>query len=93
MHEPVRSNKETSGEVDAKERIVSSFFSQDVFRMQGARAERYLYLFEKVLLIGKRREDGLISIKTHISVSRAVSSSRVLWPRVTRTSARRGCSQ
>ncbi len=34
--------------------------------MQGARAERYLYLFEKVLLIGKKREDGLISVKTHI---------------------------
>ncbi|XP_022083019.1 uncharacterized protein LOC110975147 isoform X3 [Acanthaster planci] len=42
---------------------------EDVFRMQGARAERYLYLFEKVLLIGKKREDGLISIKTHISCS------------------------
>lgn len=42
---------------------------KDIFRMQGARAERYLYLFEKVLLIGKKREDGLISVKTHIPVS------------------------
>ncbi|XP_038074098.1 uncharacterized protein LOC119742138 isoform X2 [Patiria miniata] len=42
---------------------------EDVFRMQGARAERYLYLFEKVLLIGKKREDGLISVKTHIPCS------------------------
>ena len=41
---------------------------QDVFRLQGARAERYLYLFEKELLIGKKREDGLINVKTHISV-------------------------
>ncbi|XP_033625452.1 uncharacterized protein LOC117288707 isoform X1 [Asterias rubens] len=39
---------------------------EDIFRMQGARAERYLYLFEKVLLIGKKREDTLISVKTHI---------------------------
>ena len=42
---------------------------KDIFRMQGARAERYLYLFEKVLLIGKKREDTLISVKTHIPVS------------------------
>ncbi|XP_072031848.1 uncharacterized protein [Amphiura filiformis] len=42
---------------------------EDVFRLQGARAERYLYLFEKVLLIGKKREDGLINVKTHISCS------------------------
>ncbi|XP_070576573.1 uncharacterized protein [Ptychodera flava] len=39
---------------------------EDVFRMVGARADRFLFLFEKALLIGKKREDGLISIKAVI---------------------------
>ena len=47
--------------------------------MHGARAERYLYLFEKVLLIGKKREDGLISVKTHITVSTPEITMRVRY--------------
>ncbi|XP_078000984.1 uncharacterized protein LOC144453544 isoform X2 [Glandiceps talaboti] len=45
---------------------------EDVFRMAGARADRFVFLFEKALLIGKRREDGLISIKAIIMCNNMV---------------------
>nr|XP_006812308.1 PREDICTED: dentin sialophosphoprotein-like [Saccoglossus kowalevskii] len=51
---------------------------EDTFHMVGARAGRYLYLFEKALLIGKRREDGLISVKADILCSNMVLQEMVL---------------
>ncbi|XP_072172095.1 uncharacterized protein [Diadema setosum] len=43
---------------------------EGVMRMQGARGDRFIYLFEKALLIGKKHENtNLISIKTQIKCS------------------------
>ncbi|XP_064484078.1 uncharacterized protein LOC135396814 isoform X2 [Ornithodoros turicata] len=39
------------------------------FRMVGAKALRHLFLFEKVLLITKKREEGILNHKTHIMCS------------------------
>ncbi|CAN8031062.1 unnamed protein product, partial [Ixodes persulcatus] len=36
------------------------------FRMLGAKALRHLFLFDKVLLIAKKREEGILNHKTHI---------------------------
>ena len=41
---------------------------QDDFRMHGAKAGRHLYLFEKVLIITKRKEDGDLLVKESIQV-------------------------
>lgn len=38
------------------------------FRMRGAKAPRYAFLFEKMLLLTKKKEDGLLVYKDHISV-------------------------
>jgi len=38
-------------------------------KMQGAKNERLVFLFDKMILISKRREDGFIMYKTHIMVS------------------------
>ena len=43
---------------------------QGVMRMHGSRGDRFIYLFEKALLIGKKHENtNLISIKMQITVS------------------------
>ena len=47
---------------------LSSFVVQDTFRMSGAKAMRHLFLFEKCVLIAKRREDGNLLTKAHIMV-------------------------
>ncbi|CAN7999342.1 unnamed protein product, partial [Ixodes hexagonus] len=39
------------------------------FRMLGAKALRHLFLFDKVLLIAKKREEGILNHKTHITCS------------------------
>ncbi|XP_053208182.1 putative uncharacterized protein DDB_G0277255 isoform X2 [Panonychus citri] len=39
------------------------------FRMIGAKAVRHLFLLDKMLLITKKREDGLLSYKAHIMCS------------------------
>ncbi|EEC17339.1 guanine nucleotide exchange factor for Rho and Rac GTPase, putative, partial [Ixodes scapularis] len=39
------------------------------FRMLGAKALRHLFLFDKVLLIAKKREEGILNHKTHIMCS------------------------
>ena len=41
---------------------------QDTFRMHGAKAYRHLYLFEKVLIIAKKKEDGNLLVKESIQV-------------------------
>lgn len=48
----------------------SSFFVfQNQFRVQGAKASRQIFLFEKGLLIAKKREDGYFVCKGNIMVS------------------------
>ncbi|XP_043482510.1 uncharacterized protein LOC122511380 isoform X2 [Leptopilina heterotoma] len=49
----------TSGELVAEGR----------FRMRGAKAPRHAFLFEKMLLLTKKKEDGLLVYKTHIMCS------------------------
>ncbi len=39
------------------------------FRMFGAKAFRHLFLFDKMLLITKKKDEGILSYKTHILVS------------------------
>lgn len=41
---------------------------QDTFRMSGAKALRQLFLFEKCVLICKKKEDGNLVAKSHIMV-------------------------
>lgn len=43
--------------------------SEASFRMLGAKASRHLLLFDKMLLITKKKEDGTLSYKAHIMVS------------------------
>ncbi|XP_074657929.1 uncharacterized protein LOC141910927 isoform X2 [Tubulanus polymorphus] len=43
--------------------------AEDTFRMYGAKAYRHLFLFEKTLLITKRKEDGSLSCKACIMCS------------------------
>ena len=42
---------------------------QDTFRLSGAKAQRHIFLFEKCVLIAKRKEDGNFLTKAHIMVS------------------------
>lgn len=39
------------------------------FRMRGAKAPRHAFLFEKMLLLTKQKEDGLLVYKAHIMVT------------------------
>ena len=45
------------------------FATQDVFRMHGAKAWRHLFLFEKGLLLTKKKEDGNLLVKDSIMVN------------------------
>lgn len=48
----------TSGELVAEGR----------FRMRGAKAPRHVFLFDRMLLLTKKKEDGLLVYKAHIMV-------------------------
>lgn len=48
----------TSGELVAEGR----------FRMRGAKAPRHAFLFDRMLLLTKKKEDGLLVYKAHIMV-------------------------
>lgn len=52
------------------EEIKSRFvcFSQDKFRLCGAKVERSVFLFEKAVLIAKRKEEGDLIVKAFIMV-------------------------
>ena len=43
--------------------------AEDTFRVPRARVARQVFLFEKMLLITKKRDDGTLVYKTHILVS------------------------
>ena len=47
---------------------MSHVFHQDVFRMCGAKAYRRVFLFDKGVLICKKKEDGLLVVKAAIKV-------------------------
>ncbi|XP_076357298.1 uncharacterized protein LOC143250517 isoform X2 [Tachypleus tridentatus] len=43
--------------------------AEGTFRMLGAKASRHLFLFDKILLIAKKKEEGKLSYKDHIMCS------------------------
>lgn len=43
--------------------------SEGSFRTYGAKTSRHLFLFDKMLLIAKKKDEGILSYKTHIMVS------------------------
>ena len=43
--------------------------AEDTFRVPRAKMPRQVFLFEKMLLITKKRDDGTLVYKTHILVS------------------------
>lgn len=43
--------------------------AEGTFRMYRAKASRHLFLFDKMLLIAKKKEEGILSYKTHIMCS------------------------
>lgn len=43
--------------------------AEGAFRMYRAKALRHLFLFDKMILIAKKREEGILSYKTHIMCS------------------------
>ncbi|KFM82311.1 Pleckstrin domain-containing family G member 1, partial [Stegodyphus mimosarum] len=43
--------------------------AEGAFRMYRAKALRHLFLFDKMLLIAKKKEEGILSYKTHIMCS------------------------
>jgi hypothetical protein len=51
--------------------------AEGAFRMYGAKALRHAFLFDRMLLITKKKEEGILGYKTHIMVSQ-VSYSQVL---------------
>lgn len=44
--------------------------AEGVFRVNGARGRRHVFLFDKILLIAKSKQDGALAYKSHIMVSR-----------------------
>lgn len=47
---------------------IGELVAEGEFRMRGAKAPRHAFLFEKMLLLTKKREDGLLVYKSHIMV-------------------------
>ena len=43
--------------------------AEGTFRMYGAKALRHVFLFDKMLLIAKKKEDGILIYKSFIMVS------------------------
>lgn len=42
--------------------------AEGTFRMSGAKALRHAFLFDKILLITKKKEEGILGYKAHIMV-------------------------
>lgn len=43
--------------------------AEGAFRLSGAKAPRHAFLFDKMLLITKKKEEAILSYKAHIMVS------------------------
>jgi hypothetical protein len=43
--------------------------AEGAFRVYGAKALRHAFLFDRMLLITKKKEEGILGYKTHIMVS------------------------
>lgn len=48
---------------------LGELIAEGTFRVSGARARRHVFLFDKVLLMAKSKQDGSLAYKTHIDVS------------------------
>jgi hypothetical protein len=46
--------------------------AEGAFRMYGAKALRHAFLFDRMLLITKKKEEGILGYKTHILVSHVI---------------------
>lgn len=46
------------------------------FRVVGARGRRHVFLFDKVLLLAKSKQDGALAYKSHIMVSKVYQRKR-----------------
>lgn len=53
---------------------LGELIAEGTFRVGGARGRRHIFLFDKVLLIAKSRQDGSLAYKSHIMVSLMHSS-------------------
>ena len=58
--------------------------AEDTFRVPRAKMPRQVFLFEKMVLITKKRDDGTLVYKTHILVS---------WRRLSACGERRGAGE
>lgn len=47
---------------------LGELIAEGTFKLIGARAKRHVFLFEKVLLMAKRKENGVLVYKSHIMV-------------------------
>ena len=47
---------------------IFNFIFQDTFRMSGAKGHRHVFLFEKGIIIAKKKEDGTLNCKASILV-------------------------
>ena len=52
--------------------------AEGTFRMYGAKALRHAFLFDRMLLITKKKEEGILGYKTHIMVSH-VFYTKLYW--------------
>lgn len=52
--------------------------AEGTFRMYGAKALRHAFLFDRMLLITKKKEEGILGYKTHIMVSH-VFYTKLQW--------------
>lgn len=43
--------------------------AEGTFRVSGAKALRHVFLFDQILLITKKKEEGILGYKAHIMVS------------------------
>lgn len=47
---------------------LGELIAEGTFRVSGARGRRHVFLFDKVLLMAKSKQDGSLAYKTHINV-------------------------
>jgi hypothetical protein len=48
---------------------LGELIAEGTFRVNGARGRRHVFLFDKVLLMAKSKQDGALAYKSHIEVS------------------------
>lgn len=48
---------------------LGELIAEGTFRVNGARGRRHVFLFDKVLLMAKNKQDGALAYKSHIEVS------------------------